>query len=91
MVTVMYVIGTIYRTRLLGLRFVERKEACIGRELWRFFLRYPVFDSCHGEEKIASCVGIAFRNLFATDSYRLLEYDSAQRPHAIDIVNALLH
>ena len=43
MVTVMYVIGTIYRTRLLGLRFVERKEACIGRELWRFFLRYPVF------------------------------------------------
>lgn len=72
MVTAMYVIGTIYRTRLLGLRFVERKEAYIGRELWRFFLRYPVFDGCHGEEKIASCVGIAFRNLFATDSYRLL-------------------
>ena len=73
MVTAIYVIGTIYRTRLLGLRFVERKrkEACIGRELWRFFLRYPVFDGCHGEEKIASCVGIAFRNLFATDSYRL--------------------
>lgn len=37
MVTGMYVIGTIYQTRLLG-RFVERKEACIGRELWRFFL-----------------------------------------------------
>ena len=63
MVTAMYVIGTIYRTRLLGLRFVERKEACIGRELWRFFLIYPVFDGCHGEEKIASCVGIAFRLL----------------------------
>jgi len=71
MVTGMYVIWTIYRTRLLG-RFVERKEACIGRELWRFFSWYQFFDGCHGEEKISSCVGIAFRNFFATHSYRLL-------------------